>query len=95
MLYKGEKEVKILFFNIRDLEQLHEIIIEEKILRNLNSVDFDLVHNDKTHEINLLDIDVINNNGIRIHSSSSDMEWGKVVKILYKIQLVHSQKREI
>jgi hypothetical protein len=97
MLYKGESEVKILLLRInKDIENIWLEKLEKDIIENLNSVDFDLVYNDKTHEINLLEFDIINdNNNQNYNNSNSTIKYNKILKLVYKVQPIQKFKKEI
>jgi len=95
MLYKGESEVKILLVNVRDLQNVCLDAVEDKIKSELNSVDYDLVYKG-THEIDLLEFDVINDNNNQVfNNSNSDMKYGKILKLVYKVQSIKKIKKEI
>ena len=95
MLYKGESEVKILLVNVRDLQNVWLDAVEDKIKSELNSLDFDLVYKG-THEIDLLEFDVINDNNNQVfNNSNSDMKYGKILKLVYKVQSIKKIKKEI
>jgi len=94
MIYKNEKNVKLLvldsnkiFTRVNDGDDLIKIIKD-----NLNSVDYDLLLNNKA-EINVIEFNIINDNNLQTYNNSNgSMKYNKIYQIYYSIITKESRK---
>jgi len=86
MLYKGNKDVRILVLKTDDFrrEISSDKDIEEAIIENLSSMDFE--KNKNWYDINLLEFKVTSdNNSSNAGEYDSDMYWRRIYTIIYTL----------
>jgi hypothetical protein len=95
MIYKGQKDIKILIVESCQYTIIDEISLEDTVKRNLNSVDYDIIIEEKG-EIEIIEFNIINDNNNKSYASSTgDMFYSKIYQIFYKINLNTKDRKEI